>query len=210
MITRRSCESKYSYEDRRSDGVAADFSSFAFCHLTFVLCSKRNKVKCGANSWFLLRRYWEVQVDVAESVQGWIWWAWKVRTCVLQDPPLCSPPSFLSLLLVYSLLLFFFSSSFHLPLRRQTVRERPRSGGATQAHIALNLFMCASKCFFMTPQRPSAYLRRLDMSARWSYTRRMSLTAFMCASKCVFMAPRKPCTFSKFRRYIRGAEAYAL
>ncbi len=25
-----------------------------------------------------LRRYWEVQVDVGESVQGWVFWAWKV------------------------------------------------------------------------------------------------------------------------------------
>lgn len=26
-----------------------------------------------------LFRYWEVQVDVGESVQGWIFWTWKAR-----------------------------------------------------------------------------------------------------------------------------------
>src|SRR6266404_8390789 len=27
-----------------------------------------------------LRRYWEVQVEVGEAVQGWIYWTWKVRS----------------------------------------------------------------------------------------------------------------------------------
>ena len=26
------------------------------------------------------RRYWEVQVEVGEEVQGWIYWTWKVRS----------------------------------------------------------------------------------------------------------------------------------
>ncbi|KAI5122292.1 hypothetical protein M0805_002371 [Coniferiporia weirii] len=26
-----------------------------------------------------LRQYWEVQADIGESVQGWIWWAWKAE-----------------------------------------------------------------------------------------------------------------------------------
>ncbi|KAH8118016.1 glycoside hydrolase family 5 protein [Phellopilus nigrolimitatus] len=26
-----------------------------------------------------LRKYWEVQVDIGESVQGWVWWTWKAE-----------------------------------------------------------------------------------------------------------------------------------
>jgi glucan 1,3-beta-glucosidase len=30
----------------------------------------------------MMRQYWEVQVETAEAVQGWIYWTWKVRTCL--------------------------------------------------------------------------------------------------------------------------------
>jgi len=26
----------------------------------------------------MLRRYWEMQVDIGDAVQGWIYWTWKV------------------------------------------------------------------------------------------------------------------------------------
>lgn len=31
-------------------------------------------------------RYWEVQVDVGEAVQGWIYWTWKVWFLCMSQP----------------------------------------------------------------------------------------------------------------------------
>jgi glucan 1,3-beta-glucosidase len=35
----------------------------------------------------MLNRYWEAQIEIGESIQGWIFWTWKVRAlpCLLDD-----------------------------------------------------------------------------------------------------------------------------
>ena len=40
-------------------------------------------------------RYWEAQVDIGETIQGWVWWAWKVSSLHSLRPHL-----FLDLVLV--------------------------------------------------------------------------------------------------------------
>lgn len=42
---------------------------YAEVSLTMAICFSRNSCQC---------RYWEVQVELGEAVQGWIYWTWKV------------------------------------------------------------------------------------------------------------------------------------
>lgn len=45
-------------------------------------CASESVFLCDGSSQncelMLLFRYWEVQVDISETVQGWVYWAWKV------------------------------------------------------------------------------------------------------------------------------------
>lgn len=54
---------------RRSPRITSHFCGSEFTnHGVSFLCGK-----------FMSHRYWEVQVELGEAVQGWIYWTWKVQ-----------------------------------------------------------------------------------------------------------------------------------
>ena len=60
-----------------SANFSSDYKSYLREYDSFMVM---RRVILGRLSDNIASRYWEVQVNIGEAVQGWVYWTWKVRS----------------------------------------------------------------------------------------------------------------------------------